>query len=60
MIDRFTLNRFLPIPISTDFENFNITDIENEQYTDIDTNILVQMKLHIDIDTITDFVYLTD
>ena len=29
-MDRFTLNRFLPIPISTDFENFNLTDTDNE------------------------------
>ena len=29
-MDRFTLNKFLPIPISTDFENFNLTDTDNE------------------------------
>ena len=29
-MDRFTLNRFLPIPISTDFENFNITDTDTD------------------------------
>ena len=29
-IDRFTLNRFLPIPILTDFENFNLTDTDTD------------------------------
>ena len=29
-MDRFTLNRFLPIPISTDFENFNLTDTDTD------------------------------
>ena len=29
-IDQFTLNRFLPIPILTDFENFNLTDTDTE------------------------------
>ena len=29
-IDQFTLNRFLPIPILTDFENFNLTDTDTD------------------------------
>ena len=29
-IDRFTLNRFLPIPILTDFEYFNLTDTDTD------------------------------
>jgi hypothetical protein len=29
-LDRFTLNRFLPIPILTDFETFNITDTDTD------------------------------
>ena len=29
-IDWFTLNRFLPIPILTDFENFNLTDTDTD------------------------------
>ena len=29
-MDRFTLNRFLPIPILTDFENFNLTDTDTD------------------------------
>ena len=29
-LDRFTLNRFLPIPILTDSETFNITDTDTD------------------------------
>ena len=29
-MDRFIFNWFLPIPISTDFENFNITDTDTD------------------------------